>query len=182
MFLKMIVTAVLYLLFFSSSNIFAQEIKDKTETIIKESFGKDAIFTYRKYTLPPDIKRKIENTVQQKFYRDLLYIYKISVEDTVIAYGFLDNVIGKSMPITFFVLLDFEGNIISTDIIKYREPYGGAVSNENWNEQFTGKSSNSDFTVGTSVNGISGATISVNSVTKGIRKITFLYHEIKDEI
>jgi Na+-translocating ferredoxin:NAD+ oxidoreductase RnfG subunit len=180
--LKSFVIAVIYFLFFSLTNIIAQEIKDKTETIIKESFRKDAIFTYRKYTLPPEIKRKIENTVQQKFYRDLLYIYKISVEDTVIAYGFLDNVIGKSMPITFFVLLDIEGNIISTDIIKYREPYGGAVSNENWNEQFTGKNSSSDFTVGTSVNGISGATISVNSVTKGIRKITFLYEEIKDEI
>ena len=182
MFLQIIVTVVIYLLFFSSANIFAQEIKERTEMIIEESFGKDVLFTYRKYTLPPDIKREIENTVNQKFYRDLLYIYKISDKDSIIAYGFLDNVIGKSMPITFFVLLDPEGNIISTNIIKYREPYGGAVSSENWNEQFTGKNSNSDFTVGTSVNGISGATISVNSVTKGIRKITFLYDEVKDEI
>ncbi len=178
--LKTFVTVVIFL--FSSATIFAQEIKERTESIIKESFGMNVNYTFLQYTLPSNIKRKIENTVKQKFYRDLLYIYKISVEDTVIAYGFLDNVIGKSMPITFFVLLDIEGNIISTDIIKYREPYGGAVSNENWNEQFTGKNSNSDFTVGTSVNGISGATISVNSVTKGIRKITFLYEEIKDEI
>jgi Na+-translocating ferredoxin:NAD+ oxidoreductase RnfG subunit len=182
MILKTIAIAVIYLFLFFSANIFAQEIKERTETIIKESFGTNVIFTFRKYTLLPEIKRKIENKVQQKFYRDLLYIYKISLKDSVIAYGFLDNVIGKSMPITFFTLLDVDGNIISTDIIKYREPYGGAVSNENWNKQFTGKNSNSDFFVGTSVNGISGATISVNSVTKGIRKITFLYDEIKDEI
>ncbi len=182
MILKSFVIAVIYSLLFSSVNIFAQEIKERTETIITESFGKDVNFTFQKYTLPSDIKRKIENTVKQKFYRDLLYIYKISIQDTVISYGFLDNVIGKSMPITFFVLLDVEGNIISTNIIKYREPYGGAVSNENWNEQFSGKNSNSDFTVGKTVNGISGATISVNSVTKGIRKITFLYEEIKDDI
>ena len=182
MILKTTVVAVLYMLLFFSVNIFGQEIKERTETIIKESFGKDVIFTYQKYTLSTEIKRKIENSVKQKFYRDLLYIYKISVEDTVIAYGFLDNVIGKSMPITFFVLLDFEGSVISTNIIKYREPYGGAVSNENWNKQFAGKDSNSNFTVGNGVNGISGATISVHSVTKGIRKITFLYEEIKDEI
>ena len=182
MILKSFVTAVIYFLFFSSANIFAQEIKERTETIIKESFGKDVSFTFRKYTLTSNIKRKIENTVKQKFFKDLLYVYKISLKDTVIAFGFLDNVIGKSMPITFFVLLDVEGNIISTNIIKYREPYGGAVSNENWNEQFTGKNSDSDFTIGKSVNGISGATISVNSVTKGIRKITLLYEEIKDDI
>ncbi len=182
MILKSFVTAVIYFLFFSSANIFAQEIKERTETIITESFEKDVNFIFRKYTLPPNIKRKIEYIVKQKFFKDLLYVYKISLNDTLIAFGFLDNVIGKSMPITFFVLLDIEGNIISTNIIKYREPYGGAVSNENWNEQFTGKNSDSDFTIGKSVNGISGATISVNSVTKGIRKITLLYEEIKDDI
>ena len=182
MILKSFVIAVIYFLILSSANIIAQEIKERTETILTESFGNDVIFTFRKYTLPPNSKRKIENTVKQKFFKDWLYVYKISVQDTVIAYGFLDNVIGKSMPITFLVLLDAEGNIISTNVIKYREPYGGAVSNDNWNEQFTGKNSGSDFTVGESVNGISGATISVNSVTKGIRKIALLYEEIKDDI
>jgi Na+-translocating ferredoxin:NAD+ oxidoreductase RnfG subunit len=180
--MKSIVIAVVYILFFSSANIFAQEIKERTETILTESFGKDVNFTFRKYTLSPNTKRKIENTVKQKFFKDWLYVYKISVKDSAIAFGFLDNVIGKSMPITFVVLLDVEGNIISTNIIKYREPYGGAVSNDNWNEQFTGKNSSSDFTVGESVNGISGATISVNSVTKGIRKIALLYEKIKDDI
>jgi len=182
MILKSFVIAVIYSLILSSAIIIPQEIKEKTETIIRESFGKDVNFKFWKYTLPPNTKRKIENTVKQKFFKDWLYVYKISVKDSAMAFGFLDNVIGKSMPITFFVLLDVEGNIISTNIIKYREPYGGAVSNDNWNEQFTGKNSGSDFTVGKSVNGISGATISVNSVTKGIRKITLLYEEIKDDI
>lgn len=182
MILKSFVIAVIYFFVISSSNIFAQEIKERTEMIITESFGKDVNFTFRKYTLTSKTKRKIEYTVKQKFFKDWLYVYKISVKDSAIAFGFLDNVIGKSMPITFFVLLDVEGNITSTNIIKYREPYGGAVSNENWNEQFSGKNSSSDFTVGRSVYGISGATISVNSVTKGIRKIALLYEEIKDDI
>jgi len=182
MMLKKLFIAVIYILSLSATNNFGQEIKERTETIMRESFGKDVNFTFWKYDLPPNTKRKIENTVKQKFFSDWLYVYRISVKDSAIAIGFLDNVIGKSMPITFFVLLDVEGNIISTNIIKYREPYGGAVSNDNWNEQFTGKSSGSDFTVGKSVNGISGATISVNSVTKGIRKIALLYEEIKDDI
>jgi len=182
MILKKLFIAAIFFLLLSAINNFAQEIKERTETIISESFGKDVNFTFWKYTLPPNTKRKIENTVKQKFFKDWLYVYNISIKDSAIAFGFLDNVIGKSMPITFFVLLDVEGNIISTNIIKYREPYGGAVSNENWNEQFSGKNSSSDFTVGRSVNGISGATISVNSVTKGIRKIALLYEEIKDDI
>jgi hypothetical protein len=110
MILKSFVIAVIYFLVLSSANIIAQEIKERTEMILTESFGNDVIFTFRKYTLPPNSKRKIENTVKQKFFKDWLYVYKISVQDTVIAYGFLDNVIGKSMPITFLVLLDAEGN------------------------------------------------------------------------
>ncbi len=182
MIMKSIVIAVVYILFFSSANIFGQEIKERTETILTESFGKNVNFTFRKYTLSPNTKRKIENTVKQKFFQDLLYIYKIAVKDTVIAFGFLDNVYGKSMPITFFVLIDINGNIISTNIIKYREAYGGAVSNKAWNEQFTGKNREANFKVGGDIGSISGATISVNTVTKGIKKILLLYEKIKDEL
>ena len=160
----------------------AQVIKEETEALIIETFGEEVNFTFSKFKLSDKIKKKTEGIVKQKFFGDFIYLYNISANDKIIAFGFLDNVYGKSMPITFFVLIDINGNIISTNIIKYREPYGGAVSNENWNEQFTGKNSNSDFTVGKSVKSISGATISVNSVTKGIRKITLLYEEIKDDI
>jgi Na+-translocating ferredoxin:NAD+ oxidoreductase RnfG subunit len=177
---KILFTILLIINF--NSILSAQEIKEEVERIIKENFSEDVNSELLKFQIPKELKKEIEYSVKQRFFKDMLYIYKIYVKDTIIAYGFLDNVIGKSMPITFFVLLDIEGNIISTNIIKYREPYGGAVSNENWNKQFAGKNSKSDFTVGISVNSISGATISVNSVTKGIRKITLLYAAIKDKL
>ena len=105
-------------------------------------------------------------------------MYQIRSDNKLVALGLLDNVKGKAMPITFMVLFDLNGNIISSGIIKYREQYGGAVSNKEWNIQFKHKNSESGFAVGKDVSSISGATISVNSVTKGIHKLTLLINHI----
>jgi len=160
----------------------AQVIKEETEALIIETFVEEVNFTFSKFGLSDKIKKKTEGIVKQKFFGDFIYLYTISANDKIIAFGFLDNVYGKSMPITFFVLIDINGNIISTNIIKYREAYGGAVSNKAWIEQFTGKNIEANFKVGWDISSISGATISVNSVTKGIKKILLLYEEIKDEL
>ncbi len=125
--------------------------------------------------------KEVENQVKQKFYRDKLYYWTISQDDTTIAYAFLDNVIGKSMPITFLVILNVNGNIINTNVIKYREAYGGEVGNKGWLQQFLYRNNNSSYNIGKDINGISGATISVKSMSKGIRKITTLFTLIKNQ-
>ncbi|MBA7544485.1 hypothetical protein ES705_36841 [subsurface metagenome] len=87
----------------------------------------------------------------------------------------LDNVYGKSQPITFLVILSADGTIKKTAIIRYREPYGGAVASQRWLNQFTGLSSSDKFSVNQEIDAISGATISVGSVTVGIYKLTLLW-------
>jgi len=180
--LKASTVLIIILQFLSAINILAQDIKEKTEAILLETFSEDVQFSLKKYTLPRELKSEIENIVEQRFFGDFIYIYNVIKYDSTIAYGFLDNVYGKSLPITFFVILDKKGSIISTEIIKYREPYGGAVKNRNWNNQFFGLNSDSNYKVGDNIVSISGATISVHSVTKGIRKITILYEKIQNDI
>ena len=132
--------------------------------------------------LDKEMKKEVENQVKQKFYRDKLYYWTISQDDTTIAYAFLDNVIGKSMPITFLVILNINGDIINTNVIKYREAYGGEVSYKGWLQQFLYRNNNSSYHLGKDINGISGATISVKSMSKGIQKITTLYPLIQNNL
>lgn len=176
MIIKKIVLLVLLVVPFFS---YPQEIKTETEKSIKRILGEHVSFNYEKFVIPASIKKEIESASKQKFYADHIYLYKIYNDNHLKAVAFLDNVYGKSLPITFLVVLDLSGNIIGTEIIKYREPYGGAVQNENWEKQFVGKKSDSDLNVGEDIDAISGATISVNSVTRGIKKILFLYDKIK---
>ena len=132
--------------------------------------------------LDKQMKKEVENQVKQKFYRNKLYYWTISQYDTTIAYAFLDNVIGKSMPITFLVILNINGNIIKTNVIRYREAYGGEVGNKRWLRQFLYRDKNSSYKIGKDINGISGATISVKSMSKGIQKITTLYPLIQNQL
>jgi Na+-translocating ferredoxin:NAD+ oxidoreductase RnfG subunit len=86
------------------------------------------------------------------------------------------------MPITFLVIYDTSGKILNSQVIKYREPYGGEIANKKWNNQFVGRSEISDYVVGDEVDGISGATISVYSMTKGVMKLSLLFPLIKSQL
>ncbi len=56
------------------------------------------------------------------------------------------------------------------DVLVYREPYGGEVAYEAWRRQFRGKSAADSLRVGREIRVISGATISVNAITLGVKR------------
>ena len=157
-------------------------IRDTAEKYILSQFDVDVSINMHTFKLGTKLKAFVQNKVKQRFYRDELYYWTISNNDTTIAYALMDNVLGKSMPITFLVIMGIDGRIINLDVIKYREAYGGEVDNKNWLAQFTNSTDTSQFTVGKNIDGISGATISVNSLSKGIQKIAVLFPLIKDRL
>lgn len=159
-------------------NLTAGEISDRVAKSISKNFGVDVKFQVEKMNIPKEIKFEIEKTVKQKFYKNYAYVYKISRNDSILATAILDNVYGKVMPITFMVYFDKNGKILKSEVIKYREQYGGTITNPKWNKQFIGKDFQSDFIPSRGVDGISGATISVNSISRGIFKLTLLYNEL----
>ncbi|MBD3226105.1 MAG: FMN-binding protein [Caldithrix sp.] len=149
-------------------------IQKSAETTIRNQFKQAITLQFDKYQLPPDIKKDIEKEVHQSFFMDQVYLWQIFRQDSLVGYALLDNVRGKSLPITFMVLFNGRAEITSSHIVKYRESIGGAVSNPQWQKQFTGKDASSGFSVGDHIDGISGATISVHAVSKGIRKLALL--------
>jgi len=157
-------------------------IRDAAEKYIISQFDVDVSISMHILKLDSELKALVENRVKQRFYRDELYYWNISNNDTTIAYALMDNVLGKSMPITFLVILNNEGSILAAEIIKYREAYGSDVGNKNWLAQFAYFNDTTDFKVGGNIDGISGATISVNSLSKGIQKMAVLFPFIKDKL
>lgn len=84
------------------------------------------------------------------------------------------------MPITILAVLDTSGVIRQASIVKYRETVGGAVQNGNWLAGFIGRDKSSSYKIGREIDAISGATISVRSVTRGMYKLTLIFPYIKD--
>ncbi len=97
-------------------------------------------------------------------------VWRLSRGDSLVGFAVVRNVIGKDQPITFLVAVD-AGNVLKDiDVLVYREPYGGEVAYEAWRRQFRGKSAQDPIQVGRDIRTISGATISVNAVTQGVRR------------
>ena len=164
------------------SCLFATDIKTSCEEYLSDQFPVAVEFNMHILKLTEDIKKTVQTKVKQKFYRDKLYYWNISQGDSTIAYAFLDNVIGKSMPITFLVILNINGDIIRSNVIKYREAYGGEVDNKGWLRQFENRNNNSSYEISKDIDGISGATISVKSMSKGIQKISMLFPLIRNQL
>jgi len=159
---------------FYSLNLTASEIRSDVEDIINEIYPASSLL-FSKQLLPDDIRQKISAQTDQKFYAEHIYLWRICHRDSAVGLALLDNVYGKSQPITFLVILSKKGTIRKVAILRYREPYGGAVASQSWLDQFTGLSSSDKFNIDQEIDGISGATISVGSVTTGISKLTLLW-------
>jgi Na+-translocating ferredoxin:NAD+ oxidoreductase RnfG subunit len=97
-------------------------------------------------------------------------VYRVVRGDTLLGFAVVRAVKGKDQPITFLVATDTANQLRDIDILVYREPYGGEVAYEAWRRQFRGKSSADRLEVGRDIRSISGATISVNAVTAGVRR------------
>lgn len=96
-------------------------------------------------------------------------LLRITRHDSLLGYAAVGNVKGKDQPITYLVATDSTLRLKDIDILAYREPYGGEVAYEPWRRQFRGKSPTDPLEVNRQIRGISGATISVNAVTAGVR-------------
>ena len=154
--------------------ILASDLKDKSINEIKSFYNKEVKISNRiKFSIPKNLKNSIQAETNQKFYRNQIFYWEIEVDDKK-HYALLDNTIGKTMPITFLVLFNENQEVIHSSIIKYREAYGGEISGRNWLNQFLYMKKDSLFKFGRDIDGISGATLSVKSFTKGISKLSLL--------
>ncbi len=154
---------------------------DKTLNEIESVFPDRISIDHTKYKISKTSVKNIQNTVRQKFFRSEVNLWVIIDKDSSKYYGILDNVKGKSLPITFLTIFNDSSKVHYSSIIKYREGYGHEVGNRKWLDQFNLYSRISPYKVGDDISGITGATISVHSVTKGIRKLSYLIdYIIKD--
>lgn len=101
---------------------------------------------------------------------DSRVVIRVKRGDSLLGFAQVRNVKGKDQPITFLVAIDPAARLRDVDILVYREPYGGEVAYEAWRRQFRGKTAADPMEVDRDIRGISGATISVNAVTDGIRQ------------
>lgn len=92
----------------------------------------------------------------------------------------IGNEIGRSYPITFMVVINPDGTVKDVEIMVYREPHGWEVRFESFLSQFFRRDAGDPFD---NINNITGATLSVRSMTKGVKKAVAEFQVIyKDRV
>lgn len=85
----------------------------------------------------------------------------------------LDEV-GKELPITVGITID-DGYINSLRVLTYRENRGGEVATPSFTDQFNGAALGPDQLLDTKIDGITGATLSVQALTRLGRIALYLH-------
>ena len=82
-----------------------------------------------------------------------------------------DEVIGKYELISYAVGIGSDGVVKSIEVLSYRESHGHEIRLPAWRRQFVGKTAASPLRLGEDIANISGATLSCQHVTDGVRRI-----------
>ena len=133
--------------------------------------GADEIKKERLWLTKEEI-RAIEEIYMYKIYETRFTFYTGIKNGKSMGSMLIDNIIGKSFPITFMTVLNTDGTVRDVEIMVYREPQGWEVRYKSFRSQFYGKDTSSNSN---EILSISGATLSVRAIKIGVYKAMAAY-------
>lgn len=98
--------------------------------------------------------------------------------ETVTAYAAIEAATVRTLPETVLVVLDPDGRVRFTEILAFFEPEE-YLPPRRWLAQFAGRSLSPELRVGGDIQGITGATLSAQAVTRQVRKTAALVEILK---
>jgi Na+-translocating ferredoxin:NAD+ oxidoreductase RnfG subunit len=143
---------------------FPKNVQKKVKNTIESTFNVE-VFELN----PIHIKAEIITTLPTTFNNDGLY--KIFSKDTFLGYAYIAKAASRDGNFDYLVLFDKNLIIIKSKVLIYREDYGGEIGSKRWLKQFIGKTENDVLVYGDNIAAISGATLSVRSMTYAINTL-----------
>ena len=147
------------------------------EEAIKLMFPKSERIKKDLLKIPTDKKVTIEERIGWKFPEEAFEVYIGETGTQVDGYAFVQNTIGKHKPMTYMVGVDARGRVSNVELLVFRESRGSEVRTKRFNVQYEGKTASDPVRLNKDIINISGATMSVRSMTAGIKRVLVLVDE-----
>jgi Na+-translocating ferredoxin:NAD+ oxidoreductase RnfG subunit len=128
--------------------------------------------------LTPEQIERIEYQSGVKVRAPRQQVWEARAGGKLIGWFIVDQVIGKHELITYAAGINLDGHLRQFQVIEYREAYGYQVRELKWRDQFVGKTAADPLKVGTDIVNISGATMSCQHVTEGIKRLLALFEVV----
>jgi hypothetical protein len=127
--------------------------------------------------LTQEKKALIEERIGWKFPEESFEVYIGETGDKVDGYALLHNTIGKHRHMTYMVGVDAEGHCSNVELLVFREAKGSEVGKKRFNSQYEGKTVSDPIRINKDIINISGATMSVRSISAGVKRVLVLVDE-----
>jgi len=147
------------------------------EEALKLMFPKSERIKKEILRVPADRKIVIEERIGWKFPEDTFEVYIGETGTQVDGYALVQNTIGKHKPMTYMVGVDARGRVSNVELLVFREARGSEVRTKRFNVQYEGKTVLDPVRINKDIINISGATMSVRSMTAGIKRVLVLVDE-----
>ena len=128
-------------------------------------------------TLSPEKKLQIEERIGWKFPEESFEVYIGETGTQINGYALVQNTIGKHKPMTYMVGVDNTGHVSNVELLIFREARGSEVRTKRFNVQYEGKTVLDPVRINKDIINISGATMSVRSISAGVKRVLVLVDE-----
>jgi len=153
------------------------EVYLKEEESLKIMFPKSEQVRKELIKLSPEKKALIEERIGWKFPEESFEVYIGETGTQIDGYAVVQNTIGKHKPMTYMVGVDNKGLVSDIELLVFREARGSEVRQKRFNAQYEGKSVLDPVRINKDIINISGATMSVRSMSAGIKRVLVLIDE-----
>jgi len=147
------------------------------EEALKILFPKAQKIQAEELRLTPDQKLQIQDRIGWKFPEESFRAFKAETDGTAEGYAVIQETIGKHRPITYIVGITPQGKVFDVEIMVYRESKGSEVRRKRFNAQYEGKTAQDSISINKDIINITGATMSVRSVSAGVKRALVLVDE-----
>ncbi len=127
--------------------------------------------------LSSEKKSQIEERIGWRFPEEEFEVYIGETGTRVDGYAVVQNTIGKHKPMTYMVGVDGQGSVSDIELLVFRESRGSEIRQKRFNSQYEGKTVVDPVRINKDIINISGATMSVRSMSAGIKRVLVLVDE-----
>jgi hypothetical protein len=154
-----------------------EEVYMTPEEAARSMFPKSDQIKPEVITLSTDQKFLIEERIGWHFPETTFDCFIGKTKGHVDGWAFIQHTIGKHKPMTYMVGVDHQGEVFSVEVLVYRESRGSEVRKKRFNYQYEGKTAYDPIRINRDIINISGATMSVRSMSAGVKRVLVLAEE-----
>ena len=156
---------------------FIEQVYLTEEAALKSVFpGCDEI-RRRVWKIDPKSKSRIESRTGWTLAESSVTVFEGFAAGEPQGKAMIAEEIGKFKPITFIVKQGNDGRVERVEVMVYREAVGAEVRRQRFSRQFRGKKAGDPLRINRDILNVTGATMSVQAMTAGVKKALVIMEE-----